>query len=98
MPKLSKRRCHSRTDNLAMKRLLDKNVRQKIGTSGSDEEIELNADLASISLSFTDQVTINDISDVFQLCKKKCNFKFISVLLYTSLRHFDITWRDGNCF
>ena len=55
MLELSKCRSHSRSVNLVMKHLLDENAPQTIETSsGSDEAIELNADLASISLSLKD--------------------------------------------
>ena len=65
MPKLSKRCSHSSSGNLSTKRLLDRNARQNIETPESGEGIELNADPASISLSFIDKVTLNDISDAF---------------------------------
>ena len=45
--------------------------RLKETSSGSNEEIELNADPVSLSLSFKDKVTLNDLSNVFQLCKNE---------------------------
>ncbi|CAF4606386.1 unnamed protein product [Rotaria sp. Silwood2] len=100
MPKLSKRRSHARSINRGMLRLLDKDVRREVesSTDSDEEEMRLNDDLTDTSLNFNDKVTLNDISDIFELCQNKCNLKFISVLLYMTLRHFDITWRDCDLF
>ncbi|CAF4218118.1 unnamed protein product, partial [Adineta steineri] len=102
MPKLPKRRSHSRNIQRAVAhlRLLDKNVHHNTesSTESDEEEIKINEDSANISSTFNDKVTLNDISDIFELCKNKYNYKFLSVLLYMSLRHFNITWRDCDLF
>ena len=53
--------------------------------------MRMNEDPFDMSKNFNDQVTLYDISDVFEICKNNCSYKFISVLLYMSLRHFKIT-------
>ncbi|CAF1532634.1 unnamed protein product, partial [Adineta steineri] len=47
---------------------------------------------------YSEKFTIGDISDLFELCKAQCPPKYLSVLLYMSLRHFNITWHDCDVF
>lgn len=102
MPKLPRRRSHSRSIQLSMRRLrvLDNSADHSSESSiDSDEEnMKLNEHLSNTSALINDNVTLNDISDIFELCKNNCNYKFISVLLYMSLKHFNITWRDCDFF
>ncbi|CAF2138799.1 unnamed protein product [Rotaria magnacalcarata] len=102
MPKLPRRRSHSRNVQISLRRLhlLDKAVdhSNESSTESDDEEMKMNEDSFDMSKNYNDQVTLNDISDIFELCKNNSSYKFISVLLYMSLRHFKITWRDCDLF
>ena len=81
-------------------RLLDKAVdhSNESSTESDEEEMRTNEDLFSMPKNFNDQVTLNDISDVFEICKNNCSYKFISALLCMSLRHFKIIWQDCDLF
>ncbi|CAF2979804.1 unnamed protein product, partial [Rotaria sp. Silwood2] len=102
MSKLPRRRSHSRNVQISLRRLglLDKTVdhSNESSTESDEEEMKMNEDSFDMSTNFNDQVTLNDISDIFEICKNNCSYKFISVLLYMSLRHFKITWRDCDLF
>lgn len=102
MPKLPRRRSHSRNVQTALRhlRLLDKAVDRsnETPTESDEEEMKMNDNSFNMSKNLNDQATLNDISDIFEICKSNCNYKFISVLLYMSLRHFKIAWRDCDLF
>ena len=101
MPKLPRRRSHSRNmqNELRRLRLLEKATdRSHESSTESGEEEQIIDDSFDISQNFNDKVMSDDISDIFELCKNKHNYKFISVLLYMSLRYFNITWRKCDLF
>lgn len=100
MPPPSKRRSQSRTVGRAAGRLFSKDVRQgsESSSDSDDEEMKIAAGANDTSMNFKDRATLADISDMFELCTKKSNVKFISVLLYMALRHFGITWRTCDSF
>ena len=45
-------------------------------------------------MDFKAKLDLPSIGDVFELCKRGCSLRKLSVLLYMVLRHFDHTWRD----
>ncbi|CAF1103567.1 unnamed protein product [Didymodactylos carnosus] len=47
---------------------------------------------------FKEKFTMDDIADLFELCKAQCPLKYLSVLLYMSLRRFGVTWNDCDDF
>lgn len=99
MPKVSKRRSHSRAVNAGLNRMRNQNVQETTSSETSeseDEELKLSEEIDEISLNFKDK--LNDISDLFEFCRKKFNLKYLSVLLYMSLRYFGVTWRDCDSF
>ncbi|CAF4710397.1 unnamed protein product, partial [Rotaria sp. Silwood2] len=49
-------------------------------------------------IRFADKLTIEDIGDLFELIKDKIGVKFVTVLLYMTLRYFDISWLNCNDF
>ena len=81
-------------------RLLEKvtNHNHESSTESDEEEEKIIDDLFDISQNFNDKVTLDDISDTFELCKNNYNYKFINVLLYMSLRRFNITWKECDLF
>ena len=58
----------------------------------SDDELKLN------DLNLKDKIKISDIADIYELCKTYCNTRYLSVLIYLTLRHFSITCRDRDAF
>ena len=58
----------------------------------SDNELKLN------DLNLKDKIKISDIADIYELCKTYCNTRYLSVLIYLTLRHFNITCRDTDAF
>ena len=79
MPKLPRRRSHSRNVQISLQRLrlLDKAVdhSNESSTESDEEEMRTNEDSFDMSKNFNDQITLNDISDVFEICKNNCSYK-----------------------
>ena len=102
MPKLPECRSHLRNMQIALRllHLLEKATDHSHESStGSDEEKEkIIDDLFDILQNFCDKVTLDDISNTFELCKNNYHYKFMSVLLYMSLRRFNISWRECDLF
>ena len=97
MPKVKPRRKHNR--NLARRRWSQKSRSQESEKSSSEEEnivIKLDDDYGLID--FSNESILNDISDLFSFCKEQINTRFISVLIYMSLRRFGHSWRDVDAF
>jgi len=59
--------------------------------SGSSEEDDSNEVEPQ---NFKGRITEDDMSDLFELCKSKCTVKYLSVLVYMTLRNFGISWRN----
>ncbi|CAF4327610.1 unnamed protein product [Rotaria magnacalcarata] len=57
-----------------------------------DDEFNLN------DLNFKDKMKISDIADIYELCKGYCNTRYLSVLIYLTLRHFNVSCRDTDAF
>ncbi|CAF1539603.1 unnamed protein product, partial [Rotaria sp. Silwood1] len=98
MPKVNRRRNHNR--DLLKRRWSKRSKSQESAKSSSDEEENFdnkpndNVDF----INFLNKSIVNDIGDLFEFCKEKINTRFISVLLYMSLRHFGHSWRDIDAF
>ena len=41
---------------------------------------------------------IFEISDIFSLCKERCNSRFLSTMIYMTLKYFNVSFRDANTF
>ena len=89
MPKLTKRRSLGRI--YIRKRWYDQRVLSE-NESTSEEEITQDEDDNVEFLRFDDKMKIDDIEDLFELIKDKIGLKLVTVLLYMTLRHFDIHW------
>ena len=50
-----------------------------------DDEIE-----ADENYIFRDMIQIYDIADTFEFCKDQCNTRYLSVLMYLTLRHLKL--------
>ena len=60
----------------------------------SDDEYRLDVD--DEESSFKEKLLLIDIADLAEMCKTKCDTRYLSTLLYTSLRFFSITWEDAD--
>ena len=49
-------------------------------------------------VNWTDELMVNYIGDLFEMCNEQYNAKKLSVLLYMTLRHFNICWADAEKF
>jgi hypothetical protein len=98
MPKVSKRGFDSRGIQEANRRWLEKKSIMNPDSSSSDGsligQLELNDDDFKPSV----EASIEDIADLFQLCKERIEFKFISVLLFLDLRRFCVSFRNCKVF
>ncbi|CAF4049009.1 unnamed protein product [Rotaria sp. Silwood1] len=68
--------------------------------STSEEGEEMETELNNINIEdkekidFDKPIFLNDIGDIFQLCKASCPLKYLSVLVYTTLRHVGLNWQQ----
>ncbi|CAF4154706.1 unnamed protein product [Rotaria sordida] len=90
MPKLNKRRSLGRT--YIRKRWYDQRVLSENESLSEEEEITQDEDDDVEFIRLVDKMKIDDIGDLFELIKDKIGLKFITVLLYMTLRHFGISW------
>ena len=54
-----------------------------------DEYIIVEDDVDNERIDFSKESTMDDINDLFSFCKQNLDTRYLSVLLYISLRHFD---------
>ena len=55
-------------------------------------------DIDDKELHFNEKIFLIDISDLAEMCKSKCDTKYLSTLLYMSLRYFNVKWEDADEF
>ncbi|CAF0925508.1 unnamed protein product [Didymodactylos carnosus] len=98
MPKPSRRRSHCKS--LIQRRYSQESVNTESDSSESNEELQMQVDASENKepLDFKNRVNRNDMSDLFELCQSKCPRKYISVLLYMTMRYFGVKWDDCNDF
>ncbi|CAF2060717.1 unnamed protein product [Rotaria magnacalcarata] len=97
MPKVNRRRSHSRHVN--SRRSIDSIKSNDTETFSSEDETILFHPGGDIDdINFSNGFVLNDISDLFTFCEEQINTRFISVLIYMSLRHLSHTWRDVDSF
>ena len=100
MPKLSKRRSQSRT--LLYRRLTIENTKNQNTdehcTSEEEKNTIIDYEEEFQPLDFLDESMVDNIADFFELCRSSCNLKYLSVLLYMTMRHFEVTWCDCDDF
>jgi hypothetical protein len=97
MPKATRRRSCNR--DLLRKRLSIESISTESEKSwNEEEEVVMTSDDDVHDINFSNESILNDINDLFSFCTEKINTRFISVLMYMSLRHFGHTWRDVDAF
>ena len=92
MPKLNKRRSQSRSAKSDQRR----NTKTWDTSDSSNDEYQMDID--DEELAFSEKILLTDIGDLAEMCKSKCGTKYLSTLLYMSLRFFNITWEDVDQF
>ena len=96
MPEVKRQRSHTR--DLARRRWLQENMSQE-SVESSNGEGQCRVDLDDDNdFMFSNEFVLNDIVDLFSFCKERINIRFISVLIYVSLRYFGHSWRDVDEF
>ncbi|CAF1634877.1 unnamed protein product, partial [Didymodactylos carnosus] len=90
----SRRQQHSKTVQAKLRTTEASSFGQDDENEADDviEPMELEAEDERIHIDYKNKNILNDISDLFEICKKKCGLKSISCLLYMSLRHVGITY------
>ncbi|CAF3059134.1 unnamed protein product [Rotaria sp. Silwood2] len=97
MPKVGRRRSHTRNMN-SIRSIESIESNEPKTSSGEEEEIVINSDDDIDRIHFSNESVLNDISDLFSFCKEQINARFVSMLLYMSLRHLGHSWRDVESF
>jgi hypothetical protein len=82
------------------KRLSTGHLNNEINNNSSEEESDMETDDFNDEepSNFKEKFTIGDIADLFELCRAQCSLKYLSVLLYMSLKRFGVTWNDCDGF
>ncbi|CAM4826806.1 unnamed protein product, partial [Rotaria magnacalcarata] len=92
MPKLNKRR--SKGQHAVTHRW--PSVQASSSSESTNEEYKMDID--NKELAFNERIFLTDIDDLAKMWKSKCDTKYLSTLLYMSLRFFHIKWEDVNEF
>ena len=98
MPRNSKRQQHSKSIAYAF---LRKRTIESDNCSGSSEtgvDSEANDSSRERSRQFKREIANTDLSVLFEICKAKCPFKYLSVFLHMTLRRFAVSWKDCDIF
>jgi hypothetical protein len=90
MPKLNKRRSQSK--NAKSGRVSN----TKISDSSDSSSDEYRMDVDDEELTFDEKLLLTDIGDLAEMCKSQCGTKYLSTLIYMSLRFFNVKWRDAD--
>ncbi|UJR19044.1 hypothetical protein I4U23_022175 [Adineta vaga] len=90
MPKLRKRRSLGRT--YIQRRWHKQRVLSECENTSEEETSQDEDDDSFEFLRFIDKLKVDDIGDIFELIKDKIGSKLVTVLLYMTLRYFDINW------
>ncbi|CAF1563627.1 unnamed protein product, partial [Didymodactylos carnosus] len=95
-----KRKLHAHLKAMRKKRLSTANSddQHQEFSDNEQEEMEVDDGDRSEALSFEDRITINDMADLFEFCKSKCHIRYLSVLIYTSLRSLGVSWNKCEAF
>lgn len=92
----NKRQAH--LSMIKTKRLSTQEAESEESAEDEVEEMEVEETEEEEPRNFKDRITMNDMSDLFELCKSHCPIKYLSVLVYTTLRSFGINWRSCDSF
>jgi hypothetical protein len=88
MPKANKRK--SQSHSASVRRWSNTTISDPVDSSS----YEYSMDIDDERLSFSEKLLVTDIGDLAEMSKSKCGTKYLSTLLYMSLRFFNIKWED----
>jgi hypothetical protein len=99
MPKLNRRRSHSRSINPKTKLSFNAVPEKNNDDSPPEDEPELlySADEGE-HFDFTAGEMLENIGGLYSLCADFVSDKYLSTLIYVALRHFGYSWRDVDSF
>jgi len=102
MPPPNKRKKHTITLNTrrSIDSLASESSEDYFSEKEKEEEemVQSEHDDSIDHINFKNDSIIHDISDLFFFCQTKINTRFLSTLVYMSLRRFGHTCRDANSF
>ena len=84
MPRKSRRQIHAQSTVLYRRESQNEEV-----LDDDDDDADRTK-----SMKFKNKFDVLTINDMFELCKRECGLRKISVLLYMTLRHLGHTWRE----
>jgi len=64
----------------------------KVSSSSESSGEEYRMDVDDKESPFDEKLLVTDIGDIAEMCKSKCDTKYLSILIYMSLPDFDIKW------
>ncbi|CAF0899532.1 unnamed protein product [Didymodactylos carnosus] len=85
-----KRRITDESNNELTDRLSEQSYDAQISDPSDSSDDEYQMDIDDEELSFKDKLLVTDIGDLAEMCKSKCDTKYLSTLLYMSLRFLNI--------
>lgn len=98
MPYKSKRRSHART---AVKRRWTTETVTGTNNDSDEESFKVSSQSSEYDrdeLTLHEELNIADIGDLFEMVKSETTVRSLSVLMYLSLTHFGVTWRNADLF
>ena len=97
MPKVKKQRQHM-IDAIQRRWSIDYSEDSSDIVTHDDEDIIGEDDVDNERIDFSKESIMDDIKDLFSFCKQNLDTRYLSVLLYTSLRYFGHSWRNIESF
>ena len=101
MPKLSKCRSQSRTilyRKLSIENTKNQNTDEPCTSEEENTIIDYEEEFQPLDFFDESMSMVDTIADLFDLCQSSWNLKYLSVLLYMTMRHFGVAWRDCDGF
>ncbi|CAF3129728.1 unnamed protein product [Rotaria socialis] len=98
MPQKSKRQVHSTAISYAFLRKRGLESEHFSGSSEGGFDVDTTDSSQERSSKFQDKITGDDMSDLFEHCKLRCPVKYLSVLVYMTLRKFGVSWINCDNF
>ena len=96
MPIYRKRKSHLVTNNLK-KKLLTETSREENSDFTTDEEQDLKKELHETEakeFDYTTEEALEIIGELYALCAETVSIRYLSTLLYMTIRHVKLSWRD----
>ncbi|CAF4183658.1 unnamed protein product [Rotaria sordida] len=92
MPPARKQKSH--LQNASARRLSNTKIPDPFDSS--DDEYTMDVD--DQELPFNEKLLLTNIGDLAEMCKSKCDAKYLSTLLYISFRFLDVKWEEIDRF